>query len=93
MTVFGPVKKFRPVVCRSVEKETSLHGSLMEAIQSGRGKDGLKKVRWDTAVDGVDECCKARNLCDFIYLLILSILDKHSWSQPHNESILCCGRE
>lgn len=56
MTVFGPVKKFRPVVCRSVEKETSLHSSLMEAIQSGRGKDGLKKVRWDSAMDGVDEC-------------------------------------
>lgn len=43
-SVFGPVKKFRPVVCRSVEKETSLHGSLMEAIQTGRGRDGLRKV-------------------------------------------------
>lgn len=43
-SVFGPVKKFRPVVCRSVEKETSLHSNLMEAIQNGRGRDGLKKV-------------------------------------------------
>lgn len=42
VSVFGPVRKFRPVICRSVEKETSLHSSLMEAIQSGRGRDGLK---------------------------------------------------
>lgn len=55
-SVFGPVKKFRPVVCRSVEKETSLHGSLMEAIQTGRGRDGLRKVGRmhlvDTWMDG-----------------------------------------
>lgn len=44
VSVFGPVKKFRPVVCRSVEKDTSLHSSLMEAIQTSRGRDGLKKV-------------------------------------------------
>lgn len=43
-SLFGPVQKFRPVVCRSVEKETSLHSSLMEAIQSGRGRDGLKST-------------------------------------------------
>lgn len=51
-SVFGPVRKFRPVVCRSVEKETSLHSSLMEAIQSGRGRDGLK-VRL-CALDGLN---------------------------------------
>eukprot|EP00066_Takifugu_rubripes_P014483 XP_011603749.1 PREDICTED: protein cordon-bleu isoform X3 [Takifugu rubripes] len=45
VSVFGPVKKFRPVVCRSVEKDTSLHSSLMEAIQTSRGKDGLKKIQ------------------------------------------------
>ncbi|XP_055019296.1 protein cordon-bleu isoform X2 [Boleophthalmus pectinirostris] len=44
VTVFGPVKKFKPVICRSVEKETSLHSSLMEAIQSGGGKERLKKI-------------------------------------------------
>ncbi|CAL9705439.1 unnamed protein product [Knipowitschia caucasica] len=43
-TVFGPIKKFKPVICKSVEKETSLHSSLMEAIQSGGGKDRLKKI-------------------------------------------------
>lgn len=51
VTVFGPVKKFKPVICRSVEKETSLHSSLMEAIQSGSGKDRLKKVQLDGWMD------------------------------------------
>lgn len=45
VTVFGPVKKFRPVICGPVAKETSLHSSLMEAIQTGKGRDRLKKVR------------------------------------------------
>ncbi|XP_017265472.1 protein cordon-bleu isoform X3 [Kryptolebias marmoratus] len=44
VTVFGPIKKFKPVICKSVEKETSLHSSLMEAIQTGGGKDRLKKI-------------------------------------------------
>ncbi|XP_044063199.1 protein cordon-bleu isoform X2 [Siniperca chuatsi] len=44
VTVFGPVKKVRPVICKSVDKETSLHSSLMEAIQTGRGRDRLKKI-------------------------------------------------
>ncbi|AWO96918.1 putative protein cordon-bleu-like [Scophthalmus maximus] len=44
VTVFGPIKKFRPVISRSVEKETSLHSSLMEAIQTGGGRDRLKKL-------------------------------------------------
>lgn len=42
---FGPVKKFKPVVTKSVEKETTLHSSLMEAIQSGEGMDRLRKVK------------------------------------------------
>ncbi|MCJ8728368.1 hypothetical protein PDJAM_G00003710 [Pangasius djambal] len=41
---FGPVKKFKPVVPKSVEKETSLHSSLMEAIQSGEGMERLRKL-------------------------------------------------
>ncbi|KAF5903994.1 protein cordon-bleu isoform X4, partial [Clarias magur] len=41
---FGPVKKFKPVVLKSVEKDTSLHSSLMEAIQSGGGMERLRKV-------------------------------------------------
>ncbi|KAM6910460.1 protein cordon-bleu [Xenentodon cancila] len=43
-TVFGPVTRFKPVICRSVEKETSLHSSLMEAIQTGGGRGRLKKI-------------------------------------------------
>uniref|UniRef100_A0A3B5B587 Cordon-bleu WH2 repeat protein n=1 Tax=Stegastes partitus TaxID=144197 RepID=A0A3B5B587_9TELE len=45
VTVFGPIAKFKPVIYRSVEKETSLHSNLMEAIQTGGGRDRLKKVR------------------------------------------------
>ncbi|KAI1885670.1 hypothetical protein AGOR_G00206210 [Albula goreensis] len=41
---FGPVKKFRPVVLKTVQKETTLHSCLMEAIQMGEGKERLKKV-------------------------------------------------
>ncbi|XP_056142941.1 protein cordon-bleu [Lampris incognitus] len=44
VTVFGPVKKFRPVISKSVQKETCLHSSLMEAIQTGGGKGRLKKL-------------------------------------------------
>ncbi|XP_072536283.1 protein cordon-bleu isoform X3 [Salminus brasiliensis] len=44
VSVFGPVKKFKPVMLKSVEKETSLHSSLMEAIQSGEGIERLRKV-------------------------------------------------
>ncbi|KAL4616930.1 protein cordon-bleu [Arapaima gigas] len=42
--VFGPVQKFKPVVPKSVPKETSLHSALMEAIHSGDGKKHLKKA-------------------------------------------------
>ncbi|XP_062278254.1 protein cordon-bleu isoform X3 [Scomber scombrus] len=44
VTVFGPIKRFRPVICKSVEKDTTLHSSLMDAIQTGGGKDRLKKI-------------------------------------------------
>ncbi|XP_069549277.1 protein cordon-bleu isoform X2 [Brachyistius frenatus] len=44
VTVFGPIKKFRPVICRSVEKDTSLHSSLMAAIHTDGGRDRLKKT-------------------------------------------------
>lgn len=47
VSLFGPVKKFRPVIQKSIEKDTSLHSSLMEAIQSGDNKDRLRKVNTD----------------------------------------------
>ncbi|XP_078109561.1 protein cordon-bleu isoform X5 [Sander vitreus] len=42
--VFGPTKKFKPVISRSPEKDTSLHSSLMDAIQTGGGRGRLKKI-------------------------------------------------
>ncbi|XP_065102299.2 protein cordon-bleu isoform X4 [Paramisgurnus dabryanus] len=42
--MFGSVKKFKPVIFKPVQKDVSLHGSLMEAIQSGEGIERLKKV-------------------------------------------------
>ncbi|XP_061676775.1 protein cordon-bleu isoform X2 [Syngnathoides biaculeatus] len=44
LNLFGPVKKFKPVVCRSFERDTSLHSNLMEAIQAAGGKDRLRKI-------------------------------------------------
>lgn len=43
-SIFGPKKKFRPVVQRPAPKDTSLHSALMEAIHSAGGKDRLRKV-------------------------------------------------
>ncbi|XP_023494834.2 protein cordon-bleu isoform X10 [Equus caballus] len=43
-SIFGPKKKFRPVVQRPAPKDTSLHSALMEAIHSAGGKDGLRKT-------------------------------------------------
>ncbi|XP_035109312.3 protein cordon-bleu isoform X10 [Callithrix jacchus] len=43
-SIFGPKKKFKPVVQRPVPKDTSLHSALMEAIHSAGGKDSLRKT-------------------------------------------------
>uniref|UniRef100_A0A667H8L0 Cordon-bleu WH2 repeat protein n=1 Tax=Lynx canadensis TaxID=61383 RepID=A0A667H8L0_LYNCA len=43
-SIFGPKKKFRPVVQRPAPKDTSLHSTLMEAIHSAGGKDRLRKI-------------------------------------------------
>ncbi|XP_058581510.1 protein cordon-bleu isoform X5 [Neofelis nebulosa] len=43
-SIFGPKKKFRPVVQRPAPKDTSLHSALMEAIHSAGGKDRLRKI-------------------------------------------------
>ncbi|NWH63587.1 COBL protein, partial [Geococcyx californianus] len=49
--IFGPKKKFRPVIQKPVPKDTSLHSALMEAIQTGGGKEKLRKVS-DSALNG-----------------------------------------
>lgn len=44
--IFGPKKKFKPVIQKPVPKDTSLHSALMEAIQTAGGKEKLRKVKW-----------------------------------------------
>ncbi|KAM7070729.1 protein cordon-bleu isoform 7-T8 [Acridotheres tristis] len=46
--IFGPKKKFKPVIQKPVPKDTSLHSALMEAIQTGGGKEKLRKVSTST---------------------------------------------
>ncbi|KFV10013.1 Protein cordon-bleu, partial [Tauraco erythrolophus] len=49
--IFGPKKKFKPVVQKPIQKDTSLHSALMEAIQTGGGKEKLRKVS-NSALNG-----------------------------------------
>ncbi|KFQ78130.1 Protein cordon-bleu, partial [Phaethon lepturus] len=49
--IFGPKKKFKPVVQKPIPKDTSLHSALMEAIQTAGGKEKLRKVS-DSALNG-----------------------------------------
>ncbi|KAM4874212.1 protein cordon-bleu isoform 2-T2 [Thomomys bottae] len=51
-SIFGPKKKFRPVVQRPIPKDTSLHSALMEAIHSAGGKDKLRKTPEHTSEGG-----------------------------------------
>ncbi|XP_069852076.1 protein cordon-bleu isoform X4 [Dipodomys merriami] len=51
-SIFGPKKKFKPVVQRPVPKDTSLHSALMEAIHSAGGKDKLRKTAEHTSEGG-----------------------------------------
>ncbi|CAO2640681.1 Protein cordon-bleu, partial [Lemmus lemmus] len=48
-SIFGPKKKFKPVVQRPVPKDTSLHSALMEAIHSSGGRDKLRKTEEHTS--------------------------------------------
>ncbi|XP_078394746.1 protein cordon-bleu isoform X2 [Cetorhinus maximus] len=49
--MFGPVKKFKPIIQKPVQKDECLHSSLMEAIQSGQNKERLRKIS-DTVING-----------------------------------------
>ncbi|KFQ37088.1 Protein cordon-bleu, partial [Merops nubicus] len=51
--IFGPKKKFKPVIQKPIPKDTSLHSALMAAIQTGGGKKKLRKVS-DSALNGND---------------------------------------
>ncbi|XP_014386004.1 PREDICTED: protein cordon-bleu-like, partial [Myotis brandtii] len=56
-SIFGPKKKFRPVVQRPAPKDTSLHSALMEAIHSAGGRDGLRKTPEPSAEGGPKKLC------------------------------------
>ncbi|XP_075442616.1 protein cordon-bleu isoform X2 [Ascaphus truei] len=43
--IFGPKAKLRSVVQKPAQKDMSLHSALMGAIQSGQGKEKLKKLQ------------------------------------------------
>ncbi|XP_051872221.1 protein cordon-bleu isoform X2 [Pristis pectinata] len=42
--MFGPVKKFKPIIQKPVQKDECIHSSLMKAIQSGQNKERLRKT-------------------------------------------------
>ncbi|XP_028633367.1 protein cordon-bleu isoform X2 [Grammomys surdaster] len=48
-SIFGPKKKFKPVVQRPLPKDISLHSALMEAIHSSGGRDRLRKTAEQTS--------------------------------------------
>ncbi|XP_056376315.1 protein cordon-bleu isoform X2 [Hyla sarda] len=43
--IFGPKARLRPVVFKPMQTDTSLHSALMGAIQSGEGKEKLRKIQ------------------------------------------------
>uniref|UniRef100_A0A452TW50 Cordon-bleu WH2 repeat protein n=1 Tax=Ursus maritimus TaxID=29073 RepID=A0A452TW50_URSMA len=57
LSIFGPKKKFRPVVQRPAPKDTSLHSALMEAIHSAGGKDKLRKIAEHPSEGGPRKPC------------------------------------
>ncbi|XP_018121713.1 cordon-bleu WH2 repeat protein L homeolog isoform X2 [Xenopus laevis] len=57
--VFGPKAKLRQVVQKPFQKDTTLHSALMEAIQSGEGKEKLRKIQTSSAV--LNELQSVRN--------------------------------
>lgn len=67
--VFGPVKKFKPVPFKPVQKETSVHSSLMEAIQSGEGIERLRKVNCEAQHESTFICFLDHRLKDNFVIL------------------------
>ncbi|XP_072364943.1 protein cordon-bleu isoform X2 [Scyliorhinus torazame] len=51
--MFGPIKKFKPIIQKPIQKDECLHSSLMEAIQSGQNKERLKKISDTVANDNL----------------------------------------
>ncbi|XP_069768265.1 protein cordon-bleu isoform X2 [Narcine bancroftii] len=42
--MFGPVKRFKPIIQKPIQKDECIHSSLMKAIQSGQNKERLRKT-------------------------------------------------
>ncbi|KAM5157249.1 LOW QUALITY PROTEIN: protein cordon-bleu [Mantella aurantiaca] len=59
--VFGPKAKFKPVVQKPVQNDTSLHTALMGAIQSGEGKEKLRKIQSSPTDGGERKLCEPEN--------------------------------
>nr|XP_056713848.1 protein cordon-bleu [Euleptes europaea] len=53
-SVFGPKKKFKPIIQKPLPKDMSLHSALMEAIQTAGGKEKLRKIS-DNTVNGTQK--------------------------------------
>ncbi|XP_045142251.1 protein cordon-bleu isoform X2 [Echinops telfairi] len=51
-SIFGPKKKFKPIIQRPAPKDMSLHSALMEAIHSAGGKEKLRKTAEHTPERG-----------------------------------------
>ncbi|XP_063778683.1 protein cordon-bleu isoform X2 [Pseudophryne corroboree] len=51
--LFGPKANLRPVVQKPMQQDSSLHSALMGAIQSGEGKERLRKIQ-SSPTDGGD---------------------------------------
>ncbi|XP_078274684.1 protein cordon-bleu isoform X2 [Rhinoraja longicauda] len=43
-SLFGPVKKFKPIIPKPIPKDECIHNTLMKAIQSGENKERLRKT-------------------------------------------------
>ncbi|CAN2389586.1 hypothetical protein PRIEUP_LOCUS6514, partial [Pristimantis euphronides] len=59
--VFGTKARFRPVVQRPMQKDNSLHSTLMGAIQSGEGKEKLRKIQSSPTDGGKEKFAEPEN--------------------------------
>ncbi|XP_077160264.1 protein cordon-bleu isoform X3 [Paroedura picta] len=53
-SVFGPKKRFKPIVQKPLPEDRSLHSALMEAIQAAGGRGRLRKIS-DNTLNGTQK--------------------------------------
>ncbi|KAM8967025.1 protein cordon-bleu [Pelodytes ibericus] len=61
--LFGPKAKLRPVIQKAVPKDMSLHSALMGAIQSGEGKEKLRKIQVSSAAADELQTLRDTEIC------------------------------